>query len=122
MKAIIVEPDARPRVADIQPGLRSLRAILCRNGGHIEVVYPFEDNVGIICNDEGKLLSLPLNRALRNENGDVYDVICGNFIIAGLTEEDFTDLTDEQVEKYTQMFYKKELFIRKGQRLVSFTV
>ena len=59
---------------------------------------------------------------LDRENGDVYDVICGNFIIAGLTEDDFGDLTDEQVEKYTQMFYKKELFIRKGQRLVSFTV
>ena len=122
MKVLLVEVNERPTVAEIKSDLRSLRAILCRNGGHIEVVYPFEDNVGIICNDEGKLLSLPLNRALRNENGDVYDVICGNFIIAGLTEDDFGDLTDEQVEKYTQMFYKKELFIRKGQRLVSFTV
>ena len=122
MKAIIVEPDERPRVADIQSGLRSLRAIVCKNGGHIEVVYPFEDNVGIICNEEGKIRGLPLNRALRNENGDAYDVICGNFIIAGLDDEDFTSLTDEQVEKYTKMFYKKELFIRKGQRLVSFTV
>ena len=122
MRAIIVEPDSRPREADIQSDLRSLRAIVCRNGGHIEVVYPFEDNVGIINNDEGKLLGLQLNRALRNENGDIYDIICGNFIIAGLTEEDFGDLTDEQVEKYTQMFYKKELFIRKGQRIVSFSV
>lgn len=122
MKAIIVEPDARPRVADIQSDLRSLRAIVGRNSGHIEVVYPFEDNVGIICNEEGKLLGLPLNRALRNDNGDIYDIICGNFIIVGLTEEDFGDLTDEQVEKYTQMFYKKEMFIRKGQRIVSFSV
>ena len=122
MRAIIVEPDSRPRVADIKTDLRSLRSIVGRNGGHIEVVYPFEDNVGIICNDEGKLLGLPFNRALRNDNGDIYDVICGNFIIAGLTEDDFGDLTDEQVEKYSQMFYKKELFIRKGQRLVSFTV
>ncbi len=122
MKAIIVEPDARPRVADIQSDLRSLRAIVGRNSGHIEGVYPFEDNVGIICNEEGKLLGLPLNRALRNDNGDIYDIICGNFIIAGLTEEDFGDLTDEQVEKYTQMFYKKEMFIRKGQRIVSFSV
>ena len=114
MKAIIVEPDARPRIADIQSDFRSPRAIVGRNSGHIEVVYPFEDNVGIICNEEGKLLGLPLNRALRND--------LRNFIIAGLTEEDFGDLTDEQVEKYTQMFYKKEMFIRKGQRIVSFSV
>ena len=73
MKVLLVEVNERPTVAEIKSDLRSLRAILCRNGGHIEVVYPFEDNVGIICNDEGKLLSLPLNRALRNENGDVYD-------------------------------------------------
>ena len=47
MKAIIVEPDERPRVADIQSDLESLQAIVA---GDIQVVYPFDDTVGIICN------------------------------------------------------------------------
>lgn len=68
MKAIIVEPDARPRVADIQSDLESLQEIVA---GNIQVVYPFDDPVGIICNDEGKILGLPLNRALRDENGEM---------------------------------------------------
>ena len=32
-------------------------------GGDIEVTYPFEDEVGIVLNEEGKLIGLPLNRA-----------------------------------------------------------
>ena len=27
---------------------------------------------GVVCNEEGKLESLPLNRALRDEDGDIY--------------------------------------------------
>ena len=120
MKAIIVEPDdARPRVADIQSDLESLQEIV---GGYIQVIYPFEDSVGIICNEEGKLLGLPLNRALRDEHGEIYDVIAGSFIIASLTEDDFGDLTDEQVDKYMKLYHDKEVFIRKGQRIISFAV
>jgi len=119
MKAIIVEPDARPRVADIQSDLESLQEIVT---GDIQVVYPFDDPVGIICNDEGKILGLPLNRALRDENGEIYDILSGTFIVAGLTEDDFGDLTDEQVAKYMKLYHNKEMFIRKGQRIISFAV
>lgn len=34
-------------------------------GGTIQVLYPFAEPVALVCNDEGKLLGLPLNRALR---------------------------------------------------------
>ena len=119
MKAIIVEPDERPRVADIQSDLESLQEIVA---GDIQVVYPFEDPVGIICNDEGKILGLPLNRALRDANGEIYDILSGTFIVAGLTEDDFGDLTDEQVDKYMKMYHNKEVFIRKGQRIISFAI
>ena len=119
MKAIIVEPDARPRVADIQSDLESLQSIV---GGDIQVVYPYEDPVGIICNEEGKLRGLPLNRALRDENDDIYDILAGTFVVAGLTEDDFGDLTEEQITKYMKQFHNKEMFIRKGQRIISFAV
>lgn len=119
MKVIIVEPDARPRVADIQSDLESLQEIV---GGTIQCVFPFPDSVGIICNDEGKILGLPLNRVLRDDNGEIYDILSGTFIVAGLTEDDFCDLTDEQADKYMKMYHDKEMFIRKGQRIISFAV
>ena len=89
MKVLMVEPGKIPHEADIEPGLRSLQAAV---DGLIQAVYPYEDPVALICNEEGKFLGLPLNRALRDDAGEVYDIIAGNFLITGLGEEDFSDL------------------------------
>ena len=85
-------------------------------GGFIEAVYPFEDPVAIICNEEGKLEGLPLNRALRDEDGHVYDIIAGTFLIAGLSEDNFCSLDDAQIEKFSAMYKSPELFMRFGSR------
>ena len=61
------------------------------------MVYPFEDPVGLIVNEEGKINGLPLNRALRDEDNEIYDVIAGSFLVTGLTEDSFGSLTPEQV-------------------------
>ena len=63
-------------------GLESLQHEV---GGCIEAIYPYEDPVALICNEEGKLEGLPLNRALRDEDGDIYDVVAGTFLVVGLT-------------------------------------
>ena len=68
MKVLVVEPEKEPYVKEISSGLSSLQKEV---GGFIEAVYPFEDPVAIICNEEGKLEGLPLNRALRDEDGHV---------------------------------------------------
>ncbi|MBQ8332156.1 MAG: DUF3846 domain-containing protein [Clostridia bacterium] len=57
-----------------------------------------------ICNDEGKLIGLPWNRPLFDENGQIYDVIAGTFLVAGLTEDNFGSLTEEQITYYTEQF------------------
>ena len=62
-----------------------------------------------ICNDEGKLEQLPFNRGLRDESGNLYDYIAGNFMIVGLGEEDFTSLPPEYIEKYSQLFAQPEI-------------
>lgn len=85
-------------------------------GGFIEAVYPFEDPVAIICNEEGKLEGLPLNRALRDEDGHVYDIIAGTFLIAGLSEDNFCSLDDAQIEKFSALYKTPELFMRLGNR------
>ena len=62
-----------------------------------------------VCNDEGKLEQLPFNRGLRDESGNLYDYIAGNFMIVGLGEEDFTSLPPEYIEKYSQLFAQPEI-------------
>lgn len=109
MTVLIVEPLKAPCVKTIPDGLESLQKIV---GGSIEAVYPFEDPVGIICNEEGKLLNLPLNRALFDKNGRIYDIIAGTFLIVGLGEEDFISLSPEMVQKYAVRFHALELYPR----------
>ena len=113
MKVLVVEPEKEPYVKEISSGLSSLQKEV---GGFIEAVYPFEDPVAIICNEEGKLEGLPLNRALRDEDGHVYDVIAGTFLIAGLSEDNFCSLDDAQIEKFSAMYKSPELFMRFGSR------
>ncbi len=101
IKVLIVELEKDPRVEEISHTLESLQQIV---GGYIQALYPFDDPVAIICNEEGKLLGLPWNRPLYDENGRIYDIIAGTFIIAGLTKDDFGSLSYEMIEKYTAMF------------------
>ena len=50
------------------------------------------------------MLGLPLNRPLMDENGLPYDILCGTFFMAGVGEEDFVSLTEEQIEKYRSLY------------------
>ena len=63
-----------------------------------------------IANDEGKLLGLPWNRALTDDHGVPYDIVCGTFFVAGLKEDDFASLTEQQIEKYKDK-YSNEMIL-----------
>ena len=64
-----------------------------------------------ICCESGKLDGLPLNRALRDADGDIYDIVAGNFFIVGLGESDFTDLPHELAEQFAELFRQPEMFM-----------
>ena len=64
-----------------------------------------------MCHEEGKLLKLPLNRALRTEDGTVYDIISGPFFVCGLSGDSFASLTEEQVQRYMSLFRRPEQFL-----------
>ena len=72
---------------------------------YCDLVYQSDDPVGLIMNEEGKLLGLTPNRALKDNNGRTYGIIFGDFLVTGLTEENFGSLSDELIEKYTKFFY-----------------
>ena len=63
-----------------------------------------------VCNDEGKLLGLPWNRALTDDHGVPYDIVCGTFFVAGLKEDDFASLTEQQIEKYKDKYSHEMIF------------
>ena len=91
-------------------------------GGDIAATYPFSDPVGLVCNDEGKLIGLELNRGLRDEHGEIYDVMAGTFLVVGLSEDSFTSLTPEQVQKYTEHFKQPEQFISLNGQIIALPV
>ena len=110
MTILLIEQGKHPVKKTIDGSLRSMQELV---GGLIQAIYPFEDPVVLVCNDEGKLEGLEPNRALRHpETHQVYDIICGSFFLCGLGEEDFDDLSPTLLEKYREMFYYPELFIR----------
>ena len=63
-------------------------------------------------------MGLPLNRALRDEDGQMYDAVAGTFLVVGLGEEDFASLTPELAQKYEQFFHQPEAFLKLGNRLL----
>ena len=90
---------------EIDPDLHAMQAEV---GGDIGAAYPFRDPVAQVCNDKGKLIGLDLNRGLRDENGEIYDIMAGTFLVVGLGEEDFASLSPELVQKYTEHFRQPE--------------
>ena len=113
MQVVVVEPKKKPVVQDIGSDLESMQRIV---GGFIQAIYPFEEPVALICNEEGKLLNLPLNRALRDDKGNVYDIISGTFFVCAAPPDSnhFAGLTDQQVETYMKQFAMPEMFLNLG--------
>ena len=63
--ALLIKPGCEPEMVEIGRDLKSLQAAV---DGDIEQFSCFADDAVIICNEEGKLEGLPLNRAVREEN------------------------------------------------------
>lgn len=60
------------------------------------------DDVIAIVNEEGKILGLEPNRRYGN------DILVGNIVLVGNGEEEFISLTEEQIKKYSKIFYEPE--------------
>ena len=115
MNVLMVEPGKAPYEMQIGGDLQSMQTLV---GGHLEAVYPFEQPVALVCCESGKLDGLPLNRALRDADGDIYDIVAGSFFIVGLGQNDFTDLPHELAERFAEQFRQPELFLRVDDKIV----
>ena len=112
IRVVMLEPGKPARIVDLD---RSLEGMQKAVGGYIEAYYPFEEEVCIICNEEGKIIGLPLNRAIYNDEKEIIDVIAGTAFICSVGEEHFESLTPEQAQKYRKQFLHPEVFVRTSQ-------
>ena len=117
MRVLVVEPERRPEAREIDGSLHTMQGIV---GGLIQPVYPFDDPVALVYNDEGKLMNLPANRGLRDKDGQIYDIIFGTFFLCGAPADcdHFTSLTPEQIKTYQEKFYTPEMFWGMDGRIV----
>ena len=104
MKILIVEPGRHPRAAEIPHTLEQMQKTV---GGYIQAVFPWDDPVALVCDEEGLFKQLDFNRLVAPEVA-----IFGTFFICGLGEEDFADLPDDLMEKYSKMLYDPQYLIR----------
>lgn len=109
LEALLVRPMCLPRPVTLDGSLESLQQAV---GGMVECVYPFEEPVALLCNEEGKLLGLPPNRALRDDRGQIYDIICGNFLVVGLEEERFRSLTAGEMAHFKDLYSREIILFR----------
>lgn len=110
MNILLIKPLEHP--ASIELDELTLEYMQSIVGGPIEAVYPFDDPVALICNEDGKTLRLPPNRELVDSVGTMYDIIHGNILVVGIGEEDFEGLSDELLKKYREYFWVARMFIK----------
>ena len=52
MNILLIEPGKPPRPTEIPQTLSAMQHLV---GGYIQVLYPFDDPVSLVCKEEGKL-------------------------------------------------------------------
>ena len=80
-------------------------------GGYIEVLPCASDGTVIICNEEGKINNLPVNRSVFTDihrgGAANWDIICGDFIICGTDGQEFADLNDSRLKDLDEQLKKR---------------
>ncbi len=103
LKCLYVQENALPVEIEIPNTLKSKQE---KVDGYIEYLRLLDDdNVALICNEEGKINGMGPNRDVE------YDIIYGPFLIVGECADDGEDrsLTEEQISKYKEYFGKDSI-------------
>ena len=104
MTVLMVEPGYAPYEKTIPNTLEAKQELV---GGLITAIYPYEEMVAIVANDEGILLNMDFNRSVEGGYGGVF----GPFFVCGLTEDSFCSLPPDQMERFKKKFHKAEILL-----------
>lgn len=103
IRIVYKKVNKEPKTLEIEKDLETMQRLV---GGLIEVVYYDNDNeILLVCNDEGKLLNMKPNILFD------YDYIAGDCFFVGddYKNAGFKSLSDEQIEKIEEMLEKRSL-------------
>ena len=111
ISVLLIQPEKYPKIVEIEDSLEAMQALV---GGDIEEYMPFEDEAAIICNEEGKISGLPLNRAIYDSEHQIIEIMAGDFFIchAPISLEKFLSLPPDLEKKYSEKFRYPEKFVR----------
>ena len=104
MTILVVEPGYAPYEKTIPHDVYAMQEIV---GGPITSVYPYNEPVAIVANDEGILLGMDFNRSVEGGYGGLF----GTFFVCGLTEDNFCSLPPDQMERFKKKFHKAEILL-----------
>ena len=113
---LLVEPGQYARMTTIGSSLEDMQKVV---GGYIQEAPFFLDPVTLVCNEEGKISGLPLNRAIRDDDGKIIDVVAGTFFICGAEGDHFSYIPKELQKKYEEKFKKPEAFLKMGRSIMA---
>ena len=111
IRVVLLEPHQMAKTVEVKNTLEGLQELV---KGNIEPFYPFEEEVCFICNDEGKINGMEPNRAIYDDDHNMIGVLFGPGFICSCGGEDFGSLSDEQIEKYTEMLKRPEYIFKAG--------
>lgn len=123
LRVLLLKPGEQAEIAEIEDNLESMQRLV---EGNIEEYMPFEDasdprigDCAIVCNEEGKMLGMELNRGIFDQNGRLQDIIAGPFFIcyAPIESEKFLSMPPDLEEKMRQKFEKPQHFYKNGNHI-----
>lgn len=111
ISVLLIQPGKYPKTVTIEDSLEAMQALV---GGDIEEYMPFDDEAAIICNEEGKINGLPLNRAVYDSEHQMIEIMAGDFFIchAPISSEKFLSLPPDLEKKYSEKFRNPEKFVQ----------
>ena len=118
ISVILIEPGKYPKRIEIEDTLEAMQETV---GGYIEEYMPFDDEVAIICNEEGKMNGAELNRAIYSDDKEMLDIIAGKFFIAyaPIESEKLLSMPKDLMKKYEDKFKYPERFYQTDNGIVA---
>ena len=119
IKVILCRAGEIAKVVEIEDKLETFQKLV---GGYIEEYMPFEDEVALICSDDAKMIGASLNRAIRDHENRIFDVVAGDFFIcyAPAESEKFLSLPTDLCDKYLEIFKWPEQIILKNNGITAY--
>lgn len=116
INVLLIEPGKYPKQIEIEDTLEAMQETV---GGYIEEYMPFDDEIAIVCNEEGKMNGAELNRAIYSDDKEILDIIAGKFFIAyaPIESESFLSMPKDLMKNMRISSGIRSVFIRRTRAL-----